>query len=313
MKIKNFDDMIKSIHDFPKRKVAVAVGQDYAAIEAIMRAEKEDLADGVFVGDQEKIERKAKEMNLDLSLAEIIHVEDDHDAAHEAVKLVSSGKCDVLMKGKIHTDDFLRAVLNKEYGLRTKSIMSHAFILYPEKLNRFLVVTDAAMNMYPNFEQKADIAANAIGLVKSFGVDQPKVAVLAAVELVNPAMQATQDAAVLSLMSIRGQFKDGIVQGPFAFDNAVSELAAKIKGIDNPVAGKADILLVPNIESGNILVKTFGYLAEGQMGGVLLGGTHPIVLTSRSDSADNKYLSIASAIYLENFQRTKYKLGSVKS
>jgi phosphate butyryltransferase len=312
MKVNNFDELIKTIYDFPKRKVAVAVGQDYAAIEAIMRAEDANTADGVFVGDQKKIERKAKEINIDLTKAEIVHVEDDVEACHAAVKLVSSGECDVLMKGKIHTDDFLRGILNKEYGLRTKHIMSHAFILYPEKLKKFLVVTDAAMNIQPNFEQKADIAANAIGLVKSFGVEVPKVAVLAAVELVNPQMQATQDAAILSLMNSRGQFKEGMVEGPFAFDNAVSELAAKIKGIDNPVAGRADILLVPNIESGNILVKTFAYLADGKMGGVLLGGKHPIVLTSRADSAETKYLSICSAVYLENFQKAQYKLGNIR-
>lgn len=312
--IKNFDEMVKSLGDHPKRRVAVAAGHDKAAIEALARAKKENTAEGVLVGEQNLIEKIAKDDGIDVSSLEIVNVVDSVEAAAQATKLVSEGQCDILMKGKIHTDDFLRALLNKDYGLRSekKSLLSHAFIAYPKKMNRFVMITDAAMNISPDFEQKAGIAANAIGLASALGIESPKVAVLAAVELVNPKMQATQDAAILSLMSLRGQFDEGVVQGPFAFDNAVSEMAAQIKGIENPVAGKADVLLVPNIECGNILVKCFAYWGDGQLAGVLLGARKPVVLTSRADSSETKYLSVCSAVYLENFRRGQYKLGQVQ-
>lgn len=310
--VQNFSEIEKSLYDFPKRRVAVACGHDYAAIEALARADNQDMADGIFVGNREKIERKAKEKKIDISKTEIVHVEDDVEATREAVKLVSRGDCDVLMKGKVHTDDFLRAILDKEIGLPRKHYLSHVFLIRPEKLGRFICVTDAAMNISPNFEQKADIASNAIGLSHALGVEKPKVAVLAAVELVNPSMQATQDAAILSLMSLRGQFDRAVVDGPFAFDNAVSPLAAEIKGIQGEVAGKADILLVPTVESGNILIKTFSYWAEGEMGGVLLGAEKPIILTSRADSPQSKYNSVCLAIYLENMRRARVKLGKVR-
>lgn len=313
MAIKNFDQLIDRIHDYPKRRIAVAVGQDKAALQALDRAHKENTAHhSVLVGDQKKIEAKAKEADISLNEFEVVNCLESVEAAFEATKLVSSGECDILMKGKVHTDDFLRAILHREHGLRTPNLLSHAFLLYPKKAGRFFIVTDAAMNIAPNFEQKADIAANAIGLARALEIESPKVGVLAAVELVNPKMQATQDAAILSLMSLRGQFDEGVVQGPFAFDNAVSELAAKVKGIENPVAGKAEILLVPNVESGNIMVKTFAYWAEGQLSGLLLGGKKPIVLTSRADSSETKYLSVCTAVYLENFRRAKVKLGKVK-
>jgi phosphate butyryltransferase len=308
----SFDDVLAAIKPYEKRRVAVACGHDEAVLDAVERAEKDNIADCVLVGDEEKIRAAAKSANADISLAEIVHVVDADQAARKAVQLVSSGECHIVMKGKLHSDDFLRAILDKEVGLRTGRLLSHVFILEVQRpRKRLLFVTDGAMNIAPNFEEKAKIITNAIGLARLFGIDQPKVAALAGVELVNPKMQATQDAAVLSLMSYRGQFEHGMVEGPLAMDIAVSEEAARIKGVNNPVAGHADILLMPSLEAGNILVKGFSHLAGGRTAGLVLGAKAPIVLTSRSDTAESKFLSIACAVYAANMSGVRVKVGRV--
>jgi phosphate butyryltransferase len=309
----DFAGVLEAIKPWPKRRVAVAVGQDDAVLDAVARAEKENVADAVLVGDEALIREVAKKTGISLEGIEILHEPDAEAAAKKAVHLVSSGNCHIVMKGKIHTDDFLRAVLDKEVGLRGKRLLSHTFILEVERPQRHLVfVTDGAMNIAPDFEQKAQIATNAISLARLFGIEQPKVAALAGVELVNPKMPATQDAAVLALMSYRGQFEAGVVEGPLALDLAVSEEAARVKGVKNPVAGKADILLVPNLESGNILVKAFSHLAGGLTAGLVLGAKAPVVLTSRADSAESKFLSIACAVYAANMESVRVKVGKVK-
>ncbi len=309
----DFNGVLEAIKPYPKRRVAVAVGQDDAVLEAVARAEKEGVADAVLVGDQALIEAVAKAHDIPLAGIEIIHEEDTTQAAYRAIQLVSKGECHIAMKGKIHTDDFLRAILDKEVGLRTKRLLSHTFILEVERPKRHLLfVTDGAMNIAPDFEQKAQIATNAIALARLFGIEQPKVAALAGVELVNPKMQATQDAAILALMSYRGQFEQGIVEGPLALDIAVSEEAAKTKGVKNAVAGKADILLVPTLECGNILAKAFSHLAGGRTAGLVLGAKAPIVLTSRADSSEAKFLSIACAVYAANMESVRVKVGKVK-
>lgn len=309
----DFNGVLEAIKPYPKRRVAVAVGQDDAVLEAVARAEKEGVADGVLVGDQSLIEQVAKAHDIPLTGIDIVHEEDTTKAARRAIELVSKGECHIAMKGKIHTDDFLRAILDKEVGLRTKRLLSHSFILEVERPKRHLVfVTDGAMNIAPDFEQKAQIATNAIALARLFGIEQPKVAALAGVELVNPKMQATQDAAILALMSYRGQFEHGMVEGPLALDIAVSEEAAKTKGVKNPVAGKADILLVPTLECGNILAKAFSHLAGGRTAGLVLGAKAPIVLTSRADSGEAKFLSIACAVYAANMESVRVKVGKVK-
>ena len=309
----DFNGVLEAIKPYPKRRVAVAVGQDEAVLEAVARAEKEGVADAVLVGDQKLIEEVAKAHDISLAGIDIVHEEDTTKAALLAIGLVSKGECHIAMKGKIHTDDFLRAILDKEVGLRTKRLLSHSFILEVERPKRHLVfVTDGAMNIAPDFEQKAQIATNAISLARLFGIEQPKVAALAGVELVNPKMQATQDAAILALMSYRGQFEQGIVEGPLALDIAVSEEAARVKGVKNAVAGKADILLVPTLECGNILAKAFSHLAGGRTAGLVLGAKAPIVLTSRADSSEAKFLSIACAVYAANMESVRVKVGKVK-
>lgn len=308
----DFNGVLEAIKPYPKRRVAVAVGQDDAVLDAVARAECDNVADAVLVGDEKLIVEVAKKTGVSLDGVEIIHEEDPTVAAKKAVQLVSSGDCHIVMKGKIHTDDFLRAVLDKDVGLRSKRLLSHAFILEVERPQRHLVfVTDGAMNIAPNFEQKAQIATNAIALARLFGIEEPKVAALAGVELVNPKMPATQDAAVLALMSYRGQFEHGQVEGPLALDLAVSEEAARVKGVKNAVAGKADILLVPTLESGNILVKAFSHLAGGRTAGLVLGARAPVVLTSRADTAEAKFLSIACAVYAANMAEVRVKIGKV--
>ncbi|MDP2343031.1 MAG: bifunctional enoyl-CoA hydratase/phosphate acetyltransferase [Deltaproteobacteria bacterium] len=315
-----FDDILVAIQPHPKKRVAVAVAQDDAVLHAVARAEKENVADCVLVGDKEKIRAAADAVGADITQAEIVHEGDAHKAARTAVSMVSAGDAHIAMKGKLHTDDFLRAILDKEVGLRAGRLLSHVFILEippkgvtsSEQKSRLLFVTDGAMNIAPNFEEKAQICVNAIGLAKLFGIEEPKVAALAGVELVNPKMQATQDAAVLALMSYRGQFEVGMVEGPLAMDLAVSEEAARIKGVKNPVAGKAEILLMPSLEAGNILVKGFSHLAGGRTAGLVLGAKAPIVLTSRSDTAESKFLSIACAVYAADMAAVKVKIGKVR-
>jgi phosphate butyryltransferase len=309
----DFEGVLAAIKPYPKRRVAVAVGQDEAVLDAVARAEREDVADAVLVGDEALIKDVAAKHNIDIKGIELHNEPDQGKAALRAVEMVSKGDCHIVMKGKIHTDDFLRAILDKAVGLRGARLLSHAFVLEVERPHRHLVfVTDGAMNIAPDFEQKAQIATNAIALARLFGIEQPKVAVLAGVELVNPKMPATQDAAVLALMSYRGQFEVGIVEGPLALDLAVSEEAARVKGVKNPVAGKADILLVPNLESGNILVKAFSHLAGGRTAGLVLGARAPVVLTSRADTAESKFLSIACAVYAANMESVRVKVGKVK-
>jgi phosphate butyryltransferase len=216
------------------------------------------------------------------------------------------------MKGHLHTDDFLRGLLDKETGLRSGHIMSHVYILETKPLGRLTLVTDGAMNVAPDLPTKADIVMNAVYLARLLGVQMPKVCCLAAVELINPEMPATLEAAALAKMSDRGQFPECQVDGPFALDNAVSLLAAQTKKINSPCAGQADILLVPDIEAGNILAKSFSFLCGGRVAGVLVGAAAPVVLTSRADSAEAKLYSIATAVYMSDMKRDgRTKIGKV--
>lgn len=307
--IRTFDEILAKIHDYPVKRVAIACADLETVLTAAALAEKERVADAILVGDRAKTEAIAAKHGLDLSTAEFVDEPDPDRAAATAVGLVARGEADIAMKGLIHTDDFLRAVLQREGGLRTGRLLSHAFLLEVRHMNRILLVTDAAMNIAPNFEEKAQIARNAMELARLLDIEVPRVAVLAATELVVPKMQATQDAAILALMSARGQFEGGIVEGPFALDNAVSELAASVKGIRNPVAGKADVLLVPDLEAGNILAKSFVYFARGRVAGVLLGAKAPVVITSRADSSESMFLSIATAVYMANIREIHVKIG----
>lgn len=310
--MKTLDDIVEAVRDRPMKSVAVAVAEHESVLGAVKGAAEWEIAEAVLVGNAEQIAREAEKVELDLDTVSVIDEGNDLRAAAIATDLVSTGRADILMKGQIHTDDLLRAVLDKESGLRAGHVMSHVFILETTHLDRLTMVTDGAMNIAPDLVTKADIILNAVYLAQLLGIDEPRVGVLAATEVVNPKMQATLDAAVLTTMSRRRQFPTCVIDGPLALDNAVSELAARIKSIEGPVAGNCDILLVPDIEAGNMLAKSFVYLASGRVAGVLVGASAPVVLTSRADTAESKLYSIATAMLMADLRRTsRLKIGKV--
>ncbi|MDM5331103.1 phosphate butyryltransferase [Neobacillus sp. CF12] len=280
--------------------VAVAVAEDEEVLEAVIEALNRNLADFILFGDKEKINTILNLNHLDSKKwskkLSVVHADSNALAAELAVRAVSNKEATVLMKGNIPTSVLLKAVLNKEFGLRTGNVLSHAAVFEVPDFDRFIIVTDAGMNISPDLEQKAQIVKNAATLARAIGIEYPKVAPIAAVEVVNPVMQATVDAAALSMMNKRGQITGCIVDGPLALDNAVSALAAEHKGIHSEVAGRADILLVPTIEVGNVLYKSLIYFAKAKVGAVIAGAKAPIVLTSRADSAESKLYSLALAI-----------------
>lgn len=281
------------------KTVAVAAAEDEEVIEAVLDALNRNLAHFLLFGDQEKImsilQLKGIDANSENRLT-IIHTASLAEAAEAAVKAVSSKEAHVLMKGNLPTNIILKSVLNKEFGLRTGSVLSHTAVFEVPGFQRFIIVTDAAMNIAPDLQLKVQIVKNAVALAKAIGIETPKIAPIAAVEEVNPAMQATLDAAALTMMNRRGQIKGCLIDGPLALDNAISALAAEHKGIQSEVAGEADILLVPAIEVGNALYKSLIYFANAKVGAVISGAKAPIVLTSRADSAESKLYSLALAL-----------------
>jgi phosphate butyryltransferase len=277
-----------------KPVIAVAEAGDQEVMESVLRAYKEGIAHFILFGNGEVISDWLEKNASDSTPG--IEIVSTNTAAIDAVKAVHGGKADILMKGLVSTSVLLKAVLNKEFGLRTGKVLSHVAAFEVSGYDRLIFVTDAAMNINPDLNQKSQILQNAIDFVQQTGVSQPKAAVLAAVENVNPAMQATLDAASLTVMNLRNQITGGVVEGPLALDNAISLEAAAHKGISGNVAGKADILLVPTIETGNILYKSLIYFARAKVGAVICGAKAPIVLTSRADSSESKYLSIALAV-----------------
>ncbi|WP_374978361.1 phosphate butyryltransferase [Neobacillus driksii] len=280
--------------------VAVAVAEDEEVIEAVVEALKRNLANFILFGDNEKINTilnvKHKDQQKSNKSLTVVHADSNTMAAELAVRAVSTKEATVLMKGNIPTSVLLKSVLNKEYGLRTGNILSHVAVFEIPDYDRFTIVTDAGMNIAPDLEEKAQMIRNAAAIARAIGIEYPKVAPIAAVEVVNPAMQATIDGAALTIMNKRGQITGCIVDGPLALDNAVSALAAEHKGIQSEVAGRADILLVPAIEVGNVLYKSLIYFAKAKVGAVIAGAKAPIVLTSRADSAESKLYSLALAI-----------------
>ncbi len=310
--ITSFDQILERVAMEPTHTVAVAAAAQESVLRAVQRAHEEDIAEPLLVGDQAKIERIADDIGMDLSAVEIIDESNELVAAREAARAVRERRAGLLMKGHIHTDDFLRAVLDKETGLRTGLIMSHIFVLDVPAQQRLVMVTDGAMNIAPDLETKAAIILNAVYLAHLLGNPCPKVGVLAAVELVNPRMPITLEAAALAVMTRRRQFPKCIVDGPFGMDNAISVAAARTKRISGEVAGQCDILLTPNIEAGNILVKTFSFLCGGCTAGVLVGAQAPVVLTSRADSAESRLFSLALGVMMHHMERdSRVKIGRV--
>ncbi|WP_064091616.1 phosphate butyryltransferase [Rossellomorea aquimaris] len=295
----NLQSLVEQATQKENSIVAVAAAEDKEVIGAVSMAVEKKMAEFLLFGDKEKIESVIDEVAPQLKSShdiKIKHAFSPQKAAELAVKAVKENEAGALMKGNVPTAVILKAVLNKEWGLRTENVLSHVAAFEISGYDKLTFITDAAMNIAPDLQQKAQIIENAVSVANAIGVHLPKVAPLAAVEVINPAMQATVDAASLTLMNQRGQIKECVVNGPLALDNAVSLHAAEHKGIQNDVAGQADILLVPNIETGNALYKSLIYFAKAKVGAIIAGAKAPIVLTSRADSAESKLYSLALAI-----------------
>ncbi|MDE2458988.1 MAG: bifunctional enoyl-CoA hydratase/phosphate acetyltransferase [Rhodospirillales bacterium] len=283
--------------------VAVAHPCDAASLGAMVEMTKAGLIVPILVGPQAKIRAAATAAQLDISGFRIADAPHSHAAAAKAVALVRAGEAELLMKGSLHTDELMHEVAAADTGLRTERRLSHVYIMDVPTYPRPLLITDAAVNIAPGLEEKRDIVQNAIDLAHVMGVEAPKVAILAAVETVNPIMRATVDAAALCKMADRGQITGGIIDGPLAFDNAVSPEAARQKGIISPVAGQADILVVPDLEAGNMLAKQLSFLAGADAAGVVVGAKVPIILTSRADSQRTRIASCAVAVLMAQARR----------
>jgi phosphate butyryltransferase len=295
MVLKRLSDLKNIVTGRPKKKLVLATAQDQQSLGAVVRAWKDDIIEPILIGDKESIQNICAENNYNISGLRIIHEPSIEMAVEMSVKMISNKEGDVLMKGKVGTSTLLKCVLNKEWGLRTGNLLSHFALFEVETYPKVIAVTDVAMNIAPNLKDKIAIINNSVGCLIKLGYTMPKVAVLGAVEMVNENMEATLDAALLSKMNQRDQIKNCIIDGPLAFDNAVSFESAQRKGIRSEVAGDTDLLLMPDIEVGNVLYKSLVFFAKAKVASVILGAMVPIVLTSRSDSEQAKYYSILLA------------------
>ena len=291
--IKSLKELVEAAKNQKTMKLSVAAAQDDEVLMAVDEAAKMGIVEPILVGDAEKIKEISEKINIDVKKYEMIDEKDITQAARKAVELVSSGKADFLMKGILGTADLLKAVLDKEIGLRTDRLLSHVMVYEVNTYPKLLFLTDGGMNIAPTLEEKKQIIQNAVDVCKALGIQKPKVAALAAVEVVNPKMQATLDAKALAEMAEKGEIKDAIVEGPLAFDLAVSKEAATHKGVKSEVAGDTDILLVPYIEVGNGIGKCMTYMAKAKSAGIVMGAKVPVVLVSRADTHESKLYSIA--------------------
>lgn len=293
--ITNFDDLIKQTQTGAMVTVAIAAAADEAALTAMAEAHHQGIADGILFGNASKIKTLYQELVGEEVPFTIQDIDDDIQAAQAAVESIRSGRSQILLKGKIKTALLLKAVLDAEKGLRTNRLLSDVFLFETPKTlgQRLMIITDGGVTLKPDLKQKIELIENAVHVAHALGIEKPKVAVLSAVETINPNLASTQDAAILTKMNQRGQIKDCIIDGPLALDNAVSELAAQTKGIVSPVAGFADILLCPDIESANMLAKSTTYFANLRLGHVIMGSAAPVLIPSRADTSDSKLLSIA--------------------
>ena len=283
--------------------VAVVHPCDKESLRGPVQAAEAGLIVPILIGPEAKIRQVAAENNINIAPYRIINVKHSHESAACGVTLIRNGDADILMKGSLHTDELLGAVVSRTSGLRTDRRLSHVFLMDVPTYSKLLLITDAAINIAPTLDEKVSIIQNAIELAQIMGIPEPKVAILSAVETVNPKIQSTLDAAALCKMADRGQIKGGLLDGPLAFDNAISISAAKTKGIRSAVAGHADILVVPDLESGNMVAKQLEYLANAVSAGVVLGASCPIVLTSRADTAETRTASCAVAVLMAHSRR----------
>lgn len=291
----SFEDLLAATAPLDPIPTAIVHPVDAASLEGALAARDHTLITPILVGPRARIEAVAKEAELDISGLEIVHTEHSHDSAEMSVKLVHEGRAQALMKGALHTDEVMSAAVNKSTGLRTARRMSHVFVLDVPTYPKPLLITDAAINIFPDLMVKADIVQNAIELAHAIGVAEPKVAILSALETIYPKIPSTVEAAALCKMADRGQITGGVLDGPLAFDNAISRKAADAKGIKSPVPGEADILVAPDLEAGNMIAKQLMYLAGADSAGLVLGARVPIMLTSRADGTLSRLVSAALA------------------
>lgn len=296
--MRNFEEVIKFAKERGPKTISVACCQDKEVLLAVEMARKEGIANATLIGDIEATEVIAKEIGIDLSNYELIDIKDLTEASRKAVELVSTGKADMVMKGIVDTSIVLKAVLDKEIGLRTGKVLSHTAVFDIDGFDRLFFVTDAAMNLAPDTNAKKQIIENAVEVAHALDIEKPNVACICAKEKVNPKMKDTVEAAELQQMCENGEIEGCVVGGPFALDNAVSEEAAHHKGVTHPGAGKADILLVPDIEAGNVLYKSMVFFAKGKNAGLIVGAKAPVILTSRADTEETKLNSIALGVLM---------------
>ena len=292
------DDLIARARQLPKLTAAIAHPCDPASIEGAAEAARLGFIEPVLIGPEAKIRAAAEEAKTDISAFRLVVTPHSHAAAAQAVAMVRAGEAEILVKGSLHTDELMSCVVDTECGLRTDRRISHVFVIDLAAYPRLLLITDAAVNIAPTLEEKRDIVQNAIDLARAIGVARPKVAILSAVETVTSKLKSTIDAAALCKMADRGQITGGDLEGPLAFDNAISLEAAKEKHIDGDVAGQADILVVPDLEAGNMLAKQLTFLGGAESAGIVLGARAPIALTSRADTVEARVASYALAALL---------------
>jgi len=291
--LKSFKELVDKVREKGLKKIVLAGAEDFEALKAITRAHGEGLCDAILVGREDDIKKNLRDLNMDF---EIVKTRSENETAEVSVKLVSSGNADLLMKGLIKTSTLLKAVLNKEWGLRTERLLSHVVLMEIPGFDKLLFLTDGGMVIRPSLEEKVQIIMNAVDLAKRLGYEKPKVALITAVETVNEKMPETVEASIIAKMAERGQIKGCIIDGPLGFDNAVSTFAARMKGIKSDVAGVADILVVPDIHSGNFLGKSVVYFAKGRIAGVVVGARKPVIIVSRADTEESKFYSVVLGI-----------------
>ncbi len=293
-----YQQLIRLCQRLEPLATAVAHPCDAMSLQGVVEAVKLGLIAPILVGPRAKIAAAARDAGLDISAFEWVDAPHSHAAADKAVSLVREGKAQMLMKGSLHTDELMGAVVNSQTGLRTDRRISHAYIMDVPSLDHPIIVTDGAINIFPTLKDKMHILQNAIDLAHSLGIKEPKAAILSAMETVNPDVPSTVEAAALCKMAERGQITGALLDGPLALDNAIDLQAAQIKKIHSPVAGKADILLVPDLEAGNVLAKSLTFMADAEAAGIVLGARVPIVLTSRADSLTSRLASCAVAVLM---------------
>ena len=304
MPLSKYERLIAAAKHVPSAKAVVVHPCDETSLRGAVEAAQAGLINPILIGPEVKIRRVAREHKLDIAKLELADAAHSDAAAAKAVELVRAGRGEMLMKGSLHTDELMRAVTASTTGLRTERRISHVFIIDVPTYAETLFVTDAAVNIFPDLDAKRDIVQNAVDLFRAIGLGTPRVAILAAVETVTSKMPATIEAAALCKMADRGQITGAVLDGPLAFDNAIDPQAARIKGIQSPVAGRAQILVVPDLEAGNMLAKNLIYLAKADSAGLVLGARVPIVLTSRADSVRSRMASCAVAVLFAAARRT---------